>query len=243
MMNRLVIRSLPRHAARASTRAVLARSQLSTPTVASSIQYGDALNFSARYFSDTGKKEEAAKEGEESPADETEAAATDEKPAVEEESREAKLQKEVKDLKDQLLRSLAEQQNTRRIAKEDVERARSFAIKSFAKSLLDTSDNLNLALNAVPEELRADAENHPVLVTLYEGIQMTETGLNKAFTMNGLLRYGEVGEVFDPNKHEALYEYPDPSQTPGTVGQIMKTGFMLNQRVLRPAEVGVVKKE
>jgi molecular chaperone GrpE len=242
MMNRLVIRSLTRHAARSSTRAAVVRSQWSTPTVASSIQYGDALNFSVRYFSDSDKKEEeaAAKEGEESPADETEAA---EEPVEEEESREAKLEEEVKDLKDQLLRSLAEQDNTRRIAKRDVESARSFAIKSFAKSLLDTSDNLNLALNAVPEELRNDAENHPVLVTLYEGIQMTETGLNKAFTMNGLIRFGEIGEVFDPNKHEALYEFPDPSQTPGTVGQIMKTGFMLNQRVLRPAEVGVVKKE
>lgn len=157
-------------------------------------------------------------------------------------SKEEELEKQVKELKDQLLRSLAEQDNTRRIAQRDVESARQFAIKSFAKALLDTSDNLERALQAVPEDLLEDKENHAVLVTLYEGIQMTQSGLDKAFTMNGLVKFGEVGTPFDPNEHEALYEYPDPDKEPGTIGQVMKAGFMLNQRVLRPAEVGVVKK-
>jgi len=153
-----------------------------------------------------------------------------------------RLEKEVKDFKDKLMRSLAEQENTRRIAKRDVQNAKQFAIKSFSKALLDSSDNLERALEAVPEELRHDTENHPVLVTLYEGIQMTETGLNKALENNGLVKYGEIGEVFDPTKHEALYEFPDPDKEAGTIGQIMKSGFLLNNRVLRPAEVGVVKK-
>jgi molecular chaperone GrpE len=71
---------------------------------------------------------------------------------------------------------------------------------------------------------------------------MTEDGLTKAFQMNGLVKYGEVGEAFDPNKHDALFEYVDPNLEPGTLGQVMKKGFLLNNRVLRPAEVGVVKK-
>lgn len=153
----------------------------------------------------------------------------------------ANLEQQVKDLKDNLLRSLAEQENTRRIAKRDVEHARSFAISSFAKSLLETSDNLSRALDAVPEELRHDHDHHPVLATLYEGITMTDDGLSKAFAKNGLEKFGLPGEKFNPNLHEALFEYPDPNGVPGNIGQVMKKGFMLNSRVLRPAEVGVVK--
>ena len=70
---------------------------------------------------------------------------------------------------------------------------------------------------------------------------MTDDGLTKAFTKNGLEKFGVAGEKFDPNLHEALFEYPDPAGEPGSIGQVMKKGFMLNQRVLRPAEVGVVK--
>ncbi len=155
---------------------------------------------------------------------------------------EQQLINEVKELRDQLLRSLAEQENTRRIAKRDVEEARSFAIKTFAKSLLEVSDNLSRALEAVPEDHRANNEGHPVLATLYKGIQMTDQELAKAFERNGLVKYGRPGEVFDPNLHEALYEYVDPNKKPGTIGQVMKPGFTLNKRVLRPAEVGVIKK-
>ena len=160
----------------------------------------------------------------------------------EELSKEEKLENEVKELKDQLLRALAEADNTRRIAKRDVASARNFAVTSFAKSLLETSDNLTRAMEAVPEEYRLDTENHPVLATLYEGIQMTDSNLTKAFAKNGLIKFGEVGETFDPNKHEALFEYPDPNLTPGSIGQVMKVGFTLNERVIRSAEVGVVKK-
>ena len=151
------------------------------------------------------------------------------------------LENEIKDLKDNLLRSLAEAENTRRIAKRDVDQARSFAISSFAKSLLDTSDNLTRALDAVPEEMRHDHEGNPVLANLYEGISMTDDGLTKAFAKNGLTKFGAPGEKFDPNVHEALFEYPDPTGEPGNIGQVMKVGFMLNKRVIRPAEVGVVK--
>jgi len=163
-------------------------------------------------------------------------------PEAEKPSREQELEAQVKELKDQLLRSLAEQENTRRIAKRDVEAARSFAVSSFAKSLLDTSDNLTRAMEAVPEQYRSDTQNHPVLATLFEGIKMTDENLTKAFEKNGLKRFGKVGDKFDPNLHEALFEYPDPDRMEGTVGQVMKVGFVLNERVIRPAEVGVIKK-
>lgn len=183
---------------------------------------------------DEGPDEEKKADGEEV---ETENEGEDAAPTREEE-----LEAQVKDLKDQLLRSLAEQENTRRIAKRDVDAARSYAVTSFAKSLLDTSDNLTRAMESVPPEYRTDTENHPVLATLYEGIKMTDDGLTKAFAKNGLKKFGEPGEKFDPNRHEALYEYPDPEKEAGSIGQVMKIGFQLHERVIRPAEVGVVKK-
>jgi molecular chaperone GrpE len=204
--------------------------------------------FSPRWFSsETEKKETAENEAKETAEDEATAEIKEEQ-ATMEESAEAssgseeedeveQLRTQVKGLKDQLLRSLAEQENTRRIAQRDIESSRQFAIQSFAKSLLEVSDNLSMALQAVPE----GKEDDSVLKTLCEGIEMTERGLIKAFEKNGLIKFGEPGEAFDPNKHQALYEYPDAEKEAGTVGQVMKAGFMLRSRVLRPAEVGVIK--
>jgi molecular chaperone GrpE len=194
-----------------------------------------------RWFSDkTAESKQEDPVAAEAAAEETvETEAETAEPVV---SREEQLEAEAKDLKDQLLRSLAEQENTRRIARRDVQAAKDFSIRSFAKSLLEVSDNLARALEAVPEDHRADKEKHPVLATLYEGINMTDAGLSKAFEVNGLVKFGKEGEVFDPNQHEALYEYVDPKKEAGTIGQVMKLGFMLNKRVLRPAEVGIIKK-
>ena len=199
----------------------------------------------ARYFSSAEEKKEddaPAEGGADDEEDAEAAAAADAEAEAPAASREQELEKEVKDLKDQLLRSLAEQENTRTIAKRDVASAKSFAVSSFAKSLLDTSDNLSRAMESVPEEYRADTDNHPVLATLYEGIQMTDENLLKAFQKNGLVRYGTAGDKFDPSEHDALFEYPDPNLEVGTVGQVMKAGFKLNDRVIRAAEVGVIKK-
>lgn len=195
-------------------------------------------------FSDKTPSEEETKKSDEetTPPPEEEGENNKEEQQQQTLSKEEELEIQVKDLKDQLLRSLAEQENIRRIAKRDVDNSRSYAISSFAKSLLETSDNLSRALEAVPEEYRTDNENHPVLATLYQGISMTDNGLTKAFEKNGLKKYGEVGDVFDPNLHEALYEYADESKDVGTVGQVMKHGFMLKDRVIRPADVGVIKK-
>ena len=211
-----------------------------TPAISSTqrpFNYG-----SIRLFSDKTEKSppNADEKVAESAADAEEAAGTEEAESAGPSEQEKQLEAQVKELKDQLLRSLAEQDNTRRIARHDVDNARQFAIKSFAKSLLDVSDNLTRALEAVSED---DRKEQPALSNLYEGILMTEKGLLKAFEANGLVKYGSVGDVFDPNKHEALFEYADPEKQPGTVGQLLKPGFMLNERVLRTAEVGVVKKE
>jgi len=159
---------------------------------------------------------------------------------------EEKLELQVKDLKDQLLRTLADQENTRRIARRDVESASQYAITSFAKSLLDTADNLTRAMGSVPEDILKKSDSlvpRNSLVSLYEGIEMTETGLTKAFEKNGLNKFGSVGETFDPNLHEALYEYADNDKEAGTIGAIMKKGYSLKGRCIRPAEVGVIKNE
>lgn len=188
-----------------------------------------------RWFSDGNKKE-----GEEAAAEEPKEEAEKTEEATAEASSEEKLEAEVKELKDQLLRSLAEQENTRNIARKDVESARNFAIKSFAKSLLEVSDNLHRALESVDE---SELETNQSLSTLFQGIQMTNDGLVKAFQSNGVTKFcEEPGDGFDPETMNALMEYPDPSKEPGSVGQVIKAGFMLNNRVLRPAEVGVVKK-
>jgi len=185
---------------------------------------------SARYLSTEPPQEKPETPAEEKPVEPNESADSD-----------AKLRDEIKILKDQLLRSLAEQENTRRIAKKDVESAKSFAITSFAKSLLETSDNLSRAMDSVPLEQRTGGD--PVLATLYEGIQMTDDGLTKALERNGLVKYGKVGDVFDPNLYNALYEYEDEKGMAGTVGQVMKVGFKLKGRTIRPVECGVVKKK
>lgn len=200
-------------------------------------------NHPQRWFSSEAPKGEAKKEETVAGAEDTtseEGATAEEAAAPAEPTKEEQLEAQVKELKDQLMRSLAEAENTRKIAKRDVDSAKQFAIKSFAKSLLDVSDNLSRALESVPKEALEDKDN-TVLTTLYEGIEMTDRGLLKAFEMNGLIRYGQAGEDFDPNLHDALYEYPDPEKKVGTIGQVMKPGFKLHSRVLRPAEVGVVK--
>jgi len=192
--------------------------------------------------SSTEEKEEDAEakaDGEgEATTDEEAAGAT---PAEEEGPSETdKLKEELAEMKNQLLRTLAEQENIRSIARRDVEAARNFSVKSFAKSLLEVADNLDRALEMVDEEESAKNET---LQTFVEGIEMTGSGLVKALKSNGVETFCEQpGEEFDADRHQALMEYADPKATPGTVGVVMKKGYTLNGRVLRAAEVGVIKK-
>jgi molecular chaperone GrpE len=195
--------------------------------------------FSSTSTSSTGSKDEA-KEAADASENETEETVEEEQgPSVED------LQKEVKTMKDQLLRSYAEQENTRNIAKRDVTEARQFAIKSFAKSLLEVADNLQRALDSVPEDELTDAtaEANASLIALQQGIDMTNQGLLKALSQHGVEKYCQTpGDKFDPSLHNALMQYPDENGQDGHVGQVINVGYTLNQRVLRPAEVGVIKK-
>mmetsp|Transcript_58 Transcript_58/g.151 ORF Transcript_58/g.151 Transcript_58/m.151 type:complete len:263 (-) Transcript_58:136-924(-) len=196
-----------------------------------------------RWLSDTSSKAspdtEEKKEEEPKTPDEGEDAG--EAPAEEETPSETEtLKAELSDMKDQLLRSLAEQENIRSIARRDVEAARNFSVKSFAKSLLEVADNLDRALESVEEE---EVQKNTTLKTFVEGIEMTGSGLTKALQSNGVVAFcDQPGEEFDAEKHQALMEYADPNATPGTVGTVMKKGYTLNGRVLRAAEVGIIKK-
>ena len=134
------------------------------------------------------------------------------------------------------MRAIAEQENTRRIARRDVQAAKDFASQGFAKSLLDVSDSLGYALEAAKGD---DAS----LESLIEGVELTRGQLVKAFGAQGVEEFGAVGDAFDPGLHEALFEFPDPEKEAGTVGQVVKTGFTMKGRTIRAAQVGVVKKK
>jgi len=196
----------------------------------------DATEASATEHATTAADEAAAGEGADG------AAATDGADYTAElESRVAELEEEVKSKHDQVLRSLAEAENARRRAKIDVEDAHKFAVGKFAKDLLDVADNLTRAQEAVPEDMRTTDE-HPQLKALYEGVGMTESVLLKTFEKHGLVKIWPLDEKFDPNFHDALFEMPDPTKEPGTVGHVANAGYVLNERCIRPAGVGIVAK-
>merc|ERR1712146_36635 len=153
------------------------------------------------------------------------------------------------DLKKKMMYTLAEMENVRQIAKRDVDQGKQFAIKGFAKSLLDVADNLDRAIESVPtslheykEKKEEISEETRLTITLLEGVEMTNTELQKVFVSQKLVKYGVQGEKFDPNLHDALFEIPDPSQEAGTIGQVVKAGYTLQGRVLRAAQVGTIKK-
>ena len=136
----------------------------------------------------------------------------------------AALEKEVKDLKDAMLRSLAEEENVRRIARKDVESANNYAISKFAKALLDVSDNFERALGAIPEDkLKSleSGEGDPLFKSFVEGIVAVDKGMTKTFSQFGVVKYGEVGEAFDPELHDALFQMPDDTKEENTIGQVV----------------------
>jgi len=167
-----------------------------------------------------------------------------------EETEEHRLQKEISELKEQLevksketadmkaraLAALADAENARKRAQKDVADARDFALTKFAKNLLEVTDTLELAVKSIKAE-----EQNEQIANLLEGVEMTSTILHKAFNDAGISKFESVGEKFDPNIHDGAFQYEDPTNEPGTVGQCMKDGYMINGRVLRPAQVGTIK--
>ncbi|WP_439365093.1 nucleotide exchange factor GrpE [Bradyrhizobium sp. DASA03005] len=149
------------------------------------------------------------------------------------------LQKEAAEARDRMLRTLAEMENLRRRTSKEVADARLYGITGFARDVLDIADNLQRALDAVPAEARAAAD--PGLIALIEGVELTERSLLNALEKHGVKKLDPLGQKFDPNFHQAMYEVPDASVPSATVVQIMQAGYTIGDRVLRPALVGVAK--
>ncbi|MDR6769327.1 nucleotide exchange factor GrpE [Azospirillum sp. BE72] len=154
------------------------------------------------------------------------------------EDRVAKLEAEVANLKDQLLRAMAETENTRRRAQRDREDASKFAVSSFAKELVSVADNLRRALDAVPAEGR---EQDDMLKGLAVGVEATERQLFAAFDRAGIKKLDPAGEPFDPNFHQVMFEIENTGKAAGTVVQVLQPGYTIHGRLLREAMVGVAK--
>jgi len=150
----------------------------------------------------------------------------------------ARLQGEVVELKDRLIRTLAEMENLRRRTEREVKEAGLYAISSFARDTLSVADNLRRALEALPPEARGEGG---AVATLVEGVELTERELLKALEKHGVRKVEAQGVKFDPNFHQAMLEVPDSSLPHGTVVQVMQDGFVIGERVLRPALVAVAK--
>ncbi|CAM8884593.1 unnamed protein product [Rhodiola kirilowii] len=154
-------------------------------------------------------------------------------------------QKELEAMKDKVLRSYAEMENVMQRTKREAENSKKFAIQSFAKGLLDVADNLGRASSVVKESFsKIDTSKDasaavPLLKTLLEGVEMTEKQLQDVFKKAGIEKYEPVDEPFNPNRHNAVFQVPDATKPADTVAVILKAGYMLHDRVLRPAEVGV----
>jgi molecular chaperone GrpE len=159
-------------------------------------------------------------------------------PATDPAQEAASLAKEVVELKDRVLRTLAEMENLRRRTEREIADSRTYAITGFARDLVGVSDNIRRALDAVGDSgivLEGAAK------ALVDGVELTERDLIKVLEKNGVRKFDPHGAKFDPNLHQAMFEVPDANVPSGSVVQVVQPGYMLADRVLRPALVGVSK--
>lgn len=150
-----------------------------------------------------------------------------------------KLNAENAELKDRVLRALADVENMRRRSEREAADARIYAVTAFARDLLSVADNLARALENLPAEARSEAEG--ALKTLVEGVELTSRELQAVLARHGVRKLEPLGEKFDPNFHQAMFEVPDEALPAGTVTQVAQSGWKIGERVLRPAMVGVSK--
>ena len=160
--------------------------------------------------------------------------------ATPEASAEPSAEEQAAEMKDRLLRALADVENTRRRAARDLEDARKYAASGFAKDLLNVSDNLRRALDAVADDAR---EGDETVKNLVQGIEMVEKELLNAFERQGIKKVDPLGEPFDHNFHQAMYEKPDTEYANGTVAEVLQPGYVMHDRLLRPAMVAIAKGE
>jgi molecular chaperone GrpE len=151
----------------------------------------------------------------------------------------AEARRESAEFKDKLLRTLAEMENLRKRTEREVSDARLYGIAAFARDVLAVADNMHRALEAIGAELRETADAK--VKALIEGVELTERELLKTLEKNGVKKFSPQGEKFDPNVHQAMYEVPTSDQPPGQVAQVIQAGYMIGDRVLRPALVAVSK--
>jgi molecular chaperone GrpE len=158
-------------------------------------------------------------------------------PEVAEHDRLTALETELSEAKQAVLYAQAETQNVRRRLEKDAQDARAYAATSFARDMLSVSDNLERGLQAIPAEVREDERFKSLIV----GLEATGRELASVFERHGIVRISAVGERLDPNRHQAMIELPSAEAEPGTVVQEMQAGYMIKDRLLRPALVAVAK--
>ena len=141
------------------------------------------------------------------------------------------------ELRDRLLRAVADAENLRKRTEKELADTRAYAMTAFARDMLTVADNVRRALDSVPGEARESAAE--AFRALIEGIELTERDLLKTLERHGVKRVDPQGERFDPNLHQAMFEAPDPGLPKGTVTVVVQPGFTISGRVLRPALVGV----
>lgn len=142
-------------------------------------------------------------------------------------------------LKDKMLRTMADMENLRRRTEKEIADARLYAVTNFARDMLNVADNTRRGLESVPEADRASADGS--FKALIEGVELTERDLLNTLERHGIKKLDPEGERFDPNRHEALFEIENADVPSGTVLNVMQSGFVIGDRVLRPARVGVSK--
>lgn len=168
-----------------------------------------------------------------------EAPAPEEAPsATNETQRIAELEEQTATLKDQLLRAVAETDNVRKRAQRDQEESSKYAITAFARDLVSVLENLKRASASIPPEAR---EQNPQLKTLAEGVDLTLKELVSVFEKYGIRRIDPLGEKFDHNLHQAVTQIENSAVPPGHVAQVLQAGYVMHDRLLRPAMVGVAK--
>jgi molecular chaperone GrpE len=143
------------------------------------------------------------------------------------------------ELRDRLLRTLAEMENLRKRTEREVADSRLYAVGAFARDLLGVADNMRRALDAVSPEMRASADAG--VKALIDGVELTERELIKVLEKHGVRQFSPRGEKFDPNLHQAMFEVPNASIPAGSVVEVVQPGYKIGERVLRPALVGVSK--
>ena len=147
--------------------------------------------------------------------------------------------KDAAKLKEAYQRAVADFRNLQKTTEADVTRAKQYALQKFAKDLIESVDNFDLAIQAFPKD-KVDASPKEVQ-EFYQGVSMVQQVLEKTLARYGIVKVNPMSEKFDPNEHDALFQMPDPAKEPGTIIHVDRTGFKLHDRVLRAPKVGFVQ--